>query len=185
MAVTLPPVPELATVTSESLQSKIRELLPSQMGFGTDLVAQNVIVPIVDLTATAEGSGVRQDLQTALAFGSQTTFQVANTTSTIINTTGFFRVFGAANLEAAAGGQRSITFYLSDGVTDKLIISFVLENTASGVQQIIPFDFVVFLAAGQSLKCTSTSNQQTAQGSTRQIADINGVFVNPSGFSPS
>ena len=47
---------EITSVTSEALQRKVRELLPSQRGFGEDLQAQNVIVPIVDLTRSAEGS---------------------------------------------------------------------------------------------------------------------------------
>ena len=174
----------ISTVTSEQLQQKLRQLLPSQQGFGTDITASDTILPIIDLTPAAEGSDVRQDLQTALAFGSQTTFQVFNTTSTLISTTGFYRVFGAANLEAAAAGVRLIDFELSDGITDKLIIAFSLENTATAAQQVIPFDFVVFLAAGESLKCTSSSNQQTCQGSTRQIADVNGNLTNPSGFNP-
>lgn len=174
----------ISSVTSEALQLKLRQLLPSQQGFGTDLSASDTIIPIIDLTASAEGSDVRQDLQTALAFGSQTNFSVFNTTATVINTTGFYRVYGVANLEASSAGQRSITWKLNDGAATKDIWVAVLENTASAVQQCLEFDFVVFLDVGESLECTSTSNQQTAQGSTRQIATINGVLVNPSGFNP-
>ena len=174
----------ISTVTSETLQLKLRQLLPSQQGFGTDLSASDTIIPIIDLTASAEGSDVRQDLQTALAFGSQTTFGVANTTATVINTTGFYRVFGMANLEASSGGQRSITWLLNDGASTKNIWVAAVENTASAVQQLVQFDFVVFIGVGESLQCTSTSNQQTCQGSTRQIADINGTLVQPSGFTP-
>lgn len=176
--------PEIITVNSEALQTQIRDLLPSQNGFGSELQASNVITPIIDLTAAAEGSTVRPDLQTALAFGSQTSFGVANTTATVLNTTGFYRVYGVANLEASSGGQRSITWRLNDGVSTKNIWVAVLENTATGVQQVLEFDFVVFLAAGESLECISTSNQQTCQGSTRQIATIDGTLVNPSGFNP-
>ena len=60
----------ISSVTSEALQAKLRQLLPSQQGFGTDLSASDTIVPIIDLTASAEGSDVRQDLQTSLAYGS-------------------------------------------------------------------------------------------------------------------
>ena len=62
--------PEIITVNSEILQTQIRDLLPSQNGFGSELQASNVITPIIDLTATAEGSSLGSDLQTALAFGS-------------------------------------------------------------------------------------------------------------------
>ena len=70
--------PQVISVTSESLQSQIRNLLPSQEGFGTDLMAQNVIVPVIDLTSAAEGSSVPEFLQRAQAFGSQTAHSVAN-----------------------------------------------------------------------------------------------------------
>ena len=60
--------PQITSVTSESLQAQIRALLPSQEGFGTDLMAQNVIVPVIDLTAAAEGSTVPQYLQNSVKF---------------------------------------------------------------------------------------------------------------------
>ena len=83
---------QIIRITSEALQATIRRLLPSQQGFGEDLQASNVIQPIIDLTPSAEGSETRQDLQSALAFGSVTLFQVFNGSSTVINTPGFFRV---------------------------------------------------------------------------------------------
>jgi len=147
-------------------------------------MAQNVIVPIVDLTAAAEGSGVRQDLQTAFAFGSNTAFSVFNTTATVINSTGFWRVFGAANLESTTAGSRNATFFLSDGLSTKQLISYERENGATGQQFIMEFDFIVFLASGESLTASTSSNQQTLRGCYRQIADINGTLVNPSGFNP-
>ena len=60
-----PSTPEIITVNSEALQEQIRDLLPSQNGFGSELQASNVITPIIDLTATAEGSSLGTDLQTA------------------------------------------------------------------------------------------------------------------------
>ena len=88
-----PSVPEIITVNSETLQTQIRDLLPSQNGFGSELQASNVITPIIDLTAAAEGSGLPFDLQEAIAFGSQTSFsQVGAGTTTIANSTGFYRV---------------------------------------------------------------------------------------------
>ena len=80
---------QIINITSEALQATIRRLLPSQQGFGEDLQASNVITPIIDLTPTAEGSVVRQDLQTALAFGSQTAFDVGGATTTLANSPGF------------------------------------------------------------------------------------------------
>ena len=89
-----PSVPEIITVNSEALQTTIRDLLPSQNGFGSELQASNVITPIIDLTTSAGGSTLPRDLQTALAFGSQTTFDVTNGSSTIANSPGFYRVVG-------------------------------------------------------------------------------------------
>jgi len=91
-----PSVPEIITVNSESLQTQIRDLLPSQNGFGSELQASNVITPVIDLTSAAEGSGLPLDLARALAFGSQTAFNIINTTTTIANSPGFYRVYGTS-----------------------------------------------------------------------------------------
>ena len=74
-------------IKSPDLEDKINQLLPSQGGFaaGVDLSASTTIIPIVDLTESAEGSGLRQDLQQALSLTSVTSFAVNNTTTTIIN----------------------------------------------------------------------------------------------------
>ena len=84
------------TINSSAIESKINQLLPSQGGFGAgvDFSASTMIIPIVDLTETAEGSDVRPDLQTALSLNSVTAFRVENQTTTLVNTTGYFRIFG-------------------------------------------------------------------------------------------
>ena len=84
-------------IKSQQLEDKVNQLLPSQGGFqaGVDLSASTTVIPIVDLTETAEGSSLRQDLQTALSFKQQTTNYLQNVTNTtLINTTGYFRLFG-------------------------------------------------------------------------------------------
>ena len=57
-------------INSQELENKVRNLLPSQGGAGAgfDLSASTQIIPIIDLTESAEGSNVRADLQTALSF---------------------------------------------------------------------------------------------------------------------
>ena len=175
---------QIIRITSEALQSTIRRLLPSQQGFGEDLQASNVIQPIIDLTPSAEGSETRQDLQSALAFGSVTAFAVFNGSSTVINTPGFFRVFGAANLESTTAGSRNAKFSLSDGLASKDLITFERENGATGQQAIIAYDFIVFLRSGDSLTGTTSSNQQTLRGCTRQIATVTGDLVDPVGYTP-
>ena len=67
---------QITNVTSEALQATLRRLLPSQQGFGEDLQASNVITPVIDLTASAEGSALPIELSTALAFGNTTAFSI-------------------------------------------------------------------------------------------------------------
>ena len=177
--------PQITSVTSEALQSQIRTLLPSQEGFGTDLMAQNVIVPIIDLTSAAEGSSVGQNLQTAYSFGSQTSFSLYTQTTTIINNTGFWLVRGNANVGINASSSGAASIALSDGLSSKDIYNF--GNNAWGnpsqTNLLTLFDFVVFLDSGKSLTMTA-NNLARIYGSYRQIADINGVLVQPSGFTP-
>lgn len=168
-------------IKSQGLEDKINQLLPSQGGFqaGVDLSASTTVIPIVDLTETAEGSSLRQDLQTSLSHTSSTTFNVNLTTSTLVNTTGYFRVFGSANGVTDASSNRSGKFTLDDGATTKDIIVYdFLPTTSDGDNVIVPYDFVVFLKAGDSLLCTAT-NFVSMIGTTRQLADINGNLVNP------
>lgn len=175
--------PQITSVTSESLQAQIRNLLPSQQGFGTDLMAQNVIVPVIDLTSAAEGSTVPTDLQQALAFGSQTAFTAINATTVIANTTGFYRIFGNASLRTGPT-TRFCVLQMSDGLSTKNIWSL---NGATGTGDLMiseNFDVIVFLGSGESISAVSNTNDSYCVGSSRQIADVNGNLVNPSGFTP-
>ena len=81
-------------INSQALEEKVRTSLPSQGGAGAgfDLTASTQIIPIIDLTETAEGSSLRQDLQVAIDFAS-TPFSVSGATTTIITSTGFFCCF--------------------------------------------------------------------------------------------
>ncbi len=175
---------QITNVTSESLQAKIRQLLPSQQGFGEDLQAQNVIVPIIDLTETAEGSSVRADLQTAIAFGSNTFFESINVSNDIVTTTGFYRVFGTTSVFTTSSLVRSTRFVIANGGVAKIIWQFKLDAATGSFFNTESFDFVVFLRAGDVLRAISSSTDSYIGGSTRQIADVNGVLVNPSGFTP-
>ncbi len=173
----------ISSVTSESLQAKLRQLLPSQQGFGSDLSASDTIIPVIDLTEAAEGSDVRVDLQTALAFGSNTSFAVANANTTIISTTGFFRVIGTSVMNTG-GTARLNKFIINDGTTDKIVWSM---NAGAGTTDYLSesYDFNVFLRAGDSLIASSSNSLFILAGSTRQIADVNGNLTNPVGFTPS
>lgn len=184
-----PVLPQISSVTSESLQAEVRRLLPSQQGFGADLQATNVIVPIVDLTAAAEGSSVPRQLQEAQAFVSQTAFDINNATTTIVNTAGFYRVQGVANILGAGTTVSAITINMSDGLSTKQLYEYTAIVSSSSVGSITfansnDVDITVFLRSGDSLSATSTNTFATFAGSVRQIADVNGNLVNPSGFTP-
>ena len=175
----------VTSVTSESLQKKLRDLLPSQKGFGTDISASDTIIPVIDLTAAAEGSEVRADLQTALAFGSQTAFDVQNGSTTVINTTGFWRIVGGATLDVQTNPEE-IAIDMTDGATTKVV--WAMRNPANGgadVPVALNVDFTLFVAAGESVIVRSGSAECVMIGSVRQLADINGTLVQPVGFNPS
>jgi hypothetical protein len=161
-------------IKSTTLEDKINQLLPSQGGAqaGVDLSASTTIIPIVDLTESAEGSNLREDLQSSFSLNSITHTQVNNATTTLVNTTGYFRVFGTADSQAGGFSQ----FQLTDGVTTKSLLVFNASAALSGIDL---FDFIVFLQAGESLVAQSSATSQTLQVTTRQIADINGNLVNP------
>lgn len=159
-------------INSSRLEDKVKNLLPSQGGAGAgfDLSASTQIIPIIDLTESAEGSELRADLQSALSFSSVTFTSITGSTETIINNTGYWRVFGQSYVN---GGNSE--FFLSDGVTDTRI--FRLRSTAAIAENFI-FDFIVKLAAGESLKGT-TSGGNNLDTATRQLATIAGELVDP------
>jgi len=161
-------------IKSPALEDKINQLLPSQGGFqaGVDLSASTTVIPIVDLTETAEGSDVREDLQTALSFNSITSNFVNNTTTSIVVNTGYYRVFGSYTASSSNTSQ----FELTDGVSTKVILLF---RCGSGNRLQREYDFVVFLAAGQSLQAVSSTSTGSLDVATRQIADINGNLIDP------
>ena len=168
-------------IKSTALEDKINQLLPSQGGqqAGVDLSASTMVVPIVDLTETAEGSEVRADLQTALSHKTVTSFDVQNTTSTLVSTTGYYRVFGSATAQCGVASAQSINFFINDGATSKVIWSLdIPSSNANNIAVSSTFDFVVFLEAGDTLQSTGTAHGN-AIGSTRQIADISGNLVDP------
>lgn len=175
---------QLIRITSEALQATVRRLLPSQQGFGEDLQASNVIQPIIDLTPSAEGSEVRQDLQTSLALDSQTAFDfAAGTSTTLITGTGFWRVTACASIETLSGATHTVSIDMTDGITSKTVWGLRIDGGGSDVIASENVDLTFFLRAGDSLTATRTSRGYL-KGSVRQIADINGNLINPSGFNP-
>jgi len=162
------------TIKSEVIESKINQLLPSQGGYapGVDFSASTMVVPIIDLTESAEGSILRQDLQSSLSLTSVTAYDISNTTSTIINTTGYFRLSGISQVDGAGSCQ----FQLTNGFTTKIIRKF---NSISNLDSTTTYDLILFLQAGESLQGVSSAGTAVLNGVTRQIATITGELVNP------
>lgn len=169
-------------INSQLLEDKIRKSLPSQGGAGAgfDLSASTQIIPIIDLTETAEGSTLRQDLQSSFSHDNSTSFNVSNTTTTIINNTGYFRIFGNCST-VATNNPATITMSITDGTTSKVLINGNCLNIASGSGFSAPlsFDFIVFCGAGDSVECTTDDVGLGFVGVTRQIASIDGTLSNP------
>lgn len=174
---------EIVPVTSEALEAQVRNLLPSQRGFGEDLQASNVITPIIDLTPSAEGSILGVSLQQSLAFGSNTQFNVVNQTTTLTSTTGFWRVTGVSTIEQDAS-TRSNGINITDGLAVKALWQHLVPGSASADSfSSVHFDIIMFVRPGDSITATASSTLARMDGSLRQVADINGNLINPSGFT--
>ena len=164
-------------INSEELESKVRELLPSQggSGAGIDLSASTQIIPIVDLTESAQGSNLRQDLQTSWTY--QTTIAGGQGTSgTVVNTTGYWKVHANSILNIA--GTDTVSLYTYDGTTANYLWSPEGLGVGATNYQYVDWNGIVFLSAGKSL-LWSASNNSRIKISARQIASIDGTLNNP------
>jgi hypothetical protein len=139
-----------------------------------------MVIPIVDLTESAEGSQLRVDLQSSFSLITSTSFNVNNATTTIINTTGFFRIFGKASTFTSGSGD-ACTISITDGTTTKVLLDtrLFVQYSAVGNGGTTDFDFIVKLEAGDSIVATSGSTSLSLIGVTRQLADLSGNLVNP------
>ena len=167
-------------IKSQTLEDKVNQLLPSQGGFqaGVDLSASTTIIPIVDLTESAEGSNLRQDLQTAVSFTNATSFNVRGATLDVINTTGYYRLIGGYSCDAAASTDEATINIVDSAGTVKKVFGTRVDSSSSPKVYGFTVDLVFFLKAGDILQIVM-GNDSALIGSVRQIADINGNLVNP------
>ena len=166
-------------INSEELESKVRQLLPSQggLGAGFDLSASTQIVPIVDLTESAEGSNVRQDLQTAFTFDNISQNFVTNATTQIITNTGYWRLFGVSTIVVSTSAIGN-SIIVSDGATNKNVFQHETASASATAQvDTVRFDFLVKLNAGDDISVSSSSNKSNIAITYRQIADIDGNLI--------
>ena len=158
---------QITSVTSELLQAKIRQ----------------VILPVIDLTPTAEGTSTPISMQQAIAFGSNTAFNVVGTTTTIVNNTGFYRITGVINVFPSGSVSSALDINMTDGLSTVSVYKTSSSATSTVVRQNFDFDKIFFVKSGISINVTTSSTCQFS-GSVRQIADVNGNLVNPNGFTP-
>tara|TARA_R100001086_G_C11765049_1_gene239221 strand:- start:69 stop:599 length:531 start_codon:yes stop_codon:yes gene_type:complete len=171
------------TINSSDIESKINQLLPSQGGkqAGVDFSASTMVVPIVDLTETAEGGAQRQDLQRAFTLVNTISFLADNTTETISNTPGFYLLKGNVSSRKESSGATAV-IEITDGVTTKILIDnrIMAPDGTTAIQSVpVPFDLIVKLEAGDTLQARSNNADVKAVGIARQIADVNGNLINP------
>jgi len=169
------------TINSSAIESKINQLLPSQGGFGAgvDFSASTMVIPIVDLTESAEGSAFRVDLQSALSHIAATHSRTENGTATLVSTTGYYQVNVAYSLISASGSLRSGKIFINDGTTDKIVFQQSIDQAGTTLTNSGNVTFMVLLQAGDTLKVTSGSDQVIFEVVTRQIADLQGNLTNP------
>jgi hypothetical protein len=174
-------------VTSEALEKKFRDVFPAQGGaeLVQDLFASGVIQPVIDFSSVAEGSSLGQNLQTAWDFSTGAN-SVSNTTTTIINNTGFWKVSVVLSSNLGPAPNRTSLLRINDGSSTKNIWGVTTVSlSGADAEAVSNAELVVFLRAGDSLEAVSPSTADILDVTYRQIADVNGNLVNPLGFTSS
>jgi len=176
-------------IVSETLQSQFRTTFPSQITSGRDLHVSDVIIPIVDFSTVATGSTLSTELNNAIDYSMGNYSVTSASSSSIITTTGFFRVVGSIGLVGANTGSTNggVIFEMNDGTTDKIVFQ---QKVIGGVGDATPnspfmqlYDFICYIHTNHSLKVkVIDSTRNIAAGTTRQVADINGNATKPLNF---
>jgi len=176
-------------LTDEGLEKRFRDTFRSQGGaeLVDDLYASGVIVPVVDFTAAAEGSALRADLQTARDFAQGSISINTTTYQDVISTPGFWLVDVnyVGYVASSAGGANRLV--ITDGAATNKII-WLLNNSVSTTGDSESFaddQFVVFLRSGDTLRGAVYNAAGRLNVVYRQIADVSGNLVNPTGFTSS
>lgn len=166
-------------VTDESLEKRFRDTFRSQGGaeLVNDLYASGVIVPVVDFTAAATGGQLQPELQQAWDFSTGSA-SVNNANNSIITNSGFWKI-DIIYIALGSSGNAA-TVFLTDGFSVKTLFNANASSTDTEIDN----TFVVFLRANDELGVNASTNARIT-ASYRQIADVNGNLVNPSGFTSS
>jgi len=168
----------------EAIEEDLNSTFPSQGQGNPPLYysLSDVVVPTYSINNVAEGSGLPENLQTAWDF-STGYLSITNTTSTLVNNPGFWKVDLNWTFENSTSSQNASVF-IDDGVTTKNIWRiFTPSASQTGVQAVTDATFVVFLRGGDQLKGLTSTSRSNLDVWYRQIATTNGSLVNPLGYS--
>ena len=97
-----------------------------------------------------------------------------NSTSTLVNTTGFYLVQVTYAIQSETVAIRNAIIKINDGATDKIVWKMSVHQTSNAQNANGNYKFIVFLGAGDSLIGVSDDDQVMLNVTTRQIADIDG-----------
>lgn len=169
-------------IVNPALELQVATLLPSVAGYGGNLRSTNTIVPIVDLTAAAEGSGLPESLQQAWDFSTGSA-AVNNTTTTLITNTGFWKVNVNMMCQPKSTAQTNKIF-IDDGSSTATVWQVTADDGGTGSDNpaFTSGIFIVYLRAGMSLKATAGADGHIDVW-YRQVADISGTLTQPLNFS--
>lgn len=169
---------------SEALEATYSRLFPAQAGneVTTDLLGSDTIVPIIDMTPSAEGTQLATPLQQALDFTSNSQI-FGNTTVTLQTNSGFYLVRVNCYIDPSIASVLG-SIFIDDGTSQTAVYTpgTTPGTGASLTEYINTPPFVVFLRPGDSLKGSTTDASMVFSVVSRQIADLYGNLTNPLGF---
>lgn len=169
------------------LYAQFRSDFPAQAGEGitSDLSYSATIVPVIDMTSAAGAGTLQQNLQTARDFSTGVASINTTTSTNIITNTGFWLVDVnyVGFVTSTAGGENKL-FIRDSSAVDKTVWLLNNATTATGSNESFADEqFVVFLRSGDRLLGRVYNAAGRLNIVYRQIADINGVLINPQGFT--
>lgn len=143
------------------------------------------VVPTYAINQIAEGSGLPEQLQTAWDFSTGSNV-VSNTTTTVINNAGFWKIDLIATTNDAA--RASVTDIARVIINDTATSNNIWQWSTVGASGTVPIalaegHFTVFLRSGDLLQVFAAAASETVNIWYRQVATVNGTLVNPLGYS--
>lgn len=175
------------TITSEALEATYRDQTPSQSGFTEDLMASNVIIPVIDLTNTSVGTqSLPAEYLAAISIdGDRFSSDATGANQVVSTTTGFIRCFGTlTKMIADSAGNYEANLKLFDGTSSyNVLYGQMISGITTQTFATLQFDFIYFAGSGVSLRYDGASFAEIDLV-CRQVATITGTLINPTGYTP-